>query len=127
MFSMKILVCGDRHWIDYDMIYNELGKFPSDILVITGGAAGADSLADLAASSQGKLHIIYEADWKTYGRKAGPIRNSEMLGERPNMVLAFHDDIDNSRGTKDMVNKARQKLIPVKIYSHSLNGGYPLS
>jgi hypothetical protein len=33
------------------------------------------------------------------------------------MVLAFHDDIDSSKGTRNMVEQAKKKGIPVRVYN----------
>jgi hypothetical protein len=63
----------------------------------------------------------YPAQWHKYGRAAGPIRNQQMLAEgKPDLVLAFHDDIDGSRGTKDMVNRARRAGVKVEVISHAM-------
>lgn len=49
----------------------------------------------------------YPADWKKHGKKAGPIRNSEMLKkENPDLVVGFHNNIEESKGTLDMLRKA---------------------
>ena len=60
----------------------------------------------------------YPADWTRYGYAAGPIRNQQMLDEgRPSLVLAFHNDFEHSKGTKDMIDKARKANIPAILYS----------
>jgi hypothetical protein len=47
--------------------------------------------------------IEFPANWKVYGRAAGPIRNMKMLLEgKPDLVVAFPGGI----GTADMVKKA---------------------
>jgi hypothetical protein len=54
------------------------------------------------------------ADWTTYGRAAGPIRNQRMLNEyHPNLVLAFPDP--ESRGTWDMVRRAEKANVEVRV------------
>lgn len=58
----------------------------------------------------------FPADWKRYGKAAGPIRNQQMIDEgKPDLVLAFHENINESRGTKDMVARARGIGIKVII------------
>lgn len=40
------------------------------------------------------------------------------ISEKPiDLVLAFHDDLEHSRGTKDMVKRARAANVPVQIIS----------
>ena len=64
-------------------------------LVIEGGATGADTCGKLAAMELDLPYSEFPADWKQYGTRAGPIRNSEMLVKaKPTLVLAFHEDPD---------------------------------
>ena len=79
---------------------------------VHGAARGVDSIADSHARRLGLEVRPHPADWDKYHRAAGPIRNREMLEERPNLVAAFHDDIVNSKGTKDMLKQARRAGIP---------------
>ena len=86
--------------------------------VIEGEARGADYLARLAAEELGIRVLPFPAEWKKYGKRAGSIRNQRMLDEgKPNFVLAFHNDIGNSKGTRDMVKRARKAGILVEIIS----------
>lgn len=62
--------------------------------------------------------IEIPADWTTYGKAAGPIRNRQMLDLNPDIVIAFHNDITSSKGTKDTVTEAKRRGIPrVEIIS----------
>ena len=54
----------------------------------------------------------YPANWNLHGRAAGPIRNKQMLDEgKPDIVYAFHPNISESKGTKDMVRQAKNRGI----------------
>ncbi len=100
-------------------------------VLIEGGAKGADAVAAWWATcspfhSHAKLpedptdysaypddppfvHLKFRAKWGEYGKAAGAIRNQQMLDEgKPDLVLAFSHDLANSKGTKDMVNRARK-------------------
>lgn len=117
----KVLICGDRNWTDKEKIreYVEiLHKKHDDLVIIEGEARGADSLVRDCAKELGVIVEAYPADWNQYGRAAGPIRNQQMLETVPDMVIAFHDDIENSKGTKDMVNRAKKIGIKTLIISH---------
>ena len=116
--KLKILICGDRNWSDSDMILDEIKDLPKDTIIIHGGCRGADKLADEAARLLGMKRIEHQADWENFGKAAGPIRNIKMLGERPDLVIAFHDDMWSSKGTKNMVKIAKDANVPVKIRSH---------
>ena len=53
---------------------------------------------------------VYRADWEGLGRKAGPIRNQQMLDEgKPDLVVAF----PGGRGTANMMRIAREAGIEV--------------
>ena len=118
--GMRVLVCGDRNWKNVNIIERELRKLPAHTMVIHGAARGADTLGKFVAERIGFKVINdgkgFPADWKRYGKGAGPIRNQQMLDEgKPDMVLAFHENINNSRGTKDMVERARKAGLKVII------------
>lgn len=113
---MKVLVCGDRNWTDIKAIFRELSKLPHGTIIIEGEANGADKLARYEAEFLGFQVLPFPADWKKYGRAAGPIRNQQMLDQRPDRVLAFHPDLDKSKGTRDMVMRARKAGIKVFIF-----------
>lgn len=115
---MRLLVCGDRNWVDDESIKEAIVRLNPSV-VIHGNARGADSLAGEAANSLGITVEVYPAQWETYGRAAGPIRNRQMLVDgKPDKVLAFHDDIEKSKGTKNMVKQAEKAGIDVTIYNH---------
>jgi len=103
---VSVLVTGDRNYRRIDFVERELKKLPSDTIIIHGAAPGADTLAGLIAERIGLKVISFPARWHVYGRSAGPIRNQAMIDEgRPDLILAFHDNIKDSKGTKDMINK----------------------
>lgn len=114
---MRILFCGDRHWTNLKIICDVMDALKPDF-VIEGEAQGADLLARDAAEYFDIPVIKFPADWKKYGRAAGPIRNTQMLNEgMPELVVAFHDDIQNSKGTLNMVQQSEKRKIPVKVYN----------
>lgn len=117
--EMRILVCGDRNWTDEATILRRLEEYrpiAREVVVIHGAARGADTLGRAIAEGLGYRILGFPANWRRYGRAAGPIRNQQMLDEgRPDLVLAFHNDIQNSRGTRDMVARARLAGIPVEV------------
>lgn len=82
---------------------------PSDAVVIHGDARGADTIAGRLAEESGLRVIAFPAAWGRYGRAAGSLRNAQMLEEgRPDVVYAFAVDLAMSRGTADMVARARR-------------------
>jgi len=124
---MRILVCGDRKWDDMPFInkilreyWFDAQEFGDDFVIIHGAAKGADSIAGEIARKQGVKEEEFPAEWNKHGKAAGPIRNQKMLDiGKPNLVLAFHDNIDSSKGTRDMIAKAKRAGIETRVYSHS--------
>jgi SLOG family YspA-like protein len=112
---MKVLVCGDRNWTDINKIRGRLKTLPKDAIVIHGAARGADTLGGVAAKELGFEIQTFPAEWGKHGRAAGPIRNRQMLDQKPDVVIAFHSNLAESRGTKDTVTEAKRRGIPVEI------------
>jgi YspA, cpYpsA-related SLOG family len=121
MGTYKVLVCGGREYDNRDKIYHvldaQLAKIGDSMLLITGGATGADTIAREWAVDRRVDHMILHAKWERFGKAAGPIRNRRMAGKKPRLVLVFHQDLDNSRGTRDMVSVAESKHIKTKRFS----------
>lgn len=129
---VKILICGDRNWTDEDGIHRVMEMFARihkdvKLVIIEGGASGADSLAKKVAKKF-NLEVIEErADWKRYGKAAGPIRNKKMLKYKPDMVVAFHDNLKESKGTKNMLKLAWYAKIPLVHYYHDEDGSIAMA
>lgn len=114
--KMRVLICGDRHWSDEETIENYIKTLPPRSVVIQGMCKGADRIARRLALKYGHSEMPFSAKWGKYGRAAGPKRNTEMLDEGdPDLVVAFHDNIEESKGTKDMIEQTRNRGITYKI------------
>lgn len=113
--AMKIVVCGDRNWANKGIIRKRLLKLPSNAIVIEGGCDGADLLAREVALAIGLEVVEFPAAWKKYGKAAGPLRNIRMLNTNPQLIIAFHDNIINSKGTKGIIMEARKRKIVVEV------------
>lgn len=120
-FGLVVLVCGGREYLDRDRLFSildALNAWQRFGRLVHGGARGADSLADewwIIRKPEGCALKSYPAQWKTYGRKAGLMRNQQMLdSERIDLVVAF----PGGRGTADMVERAAKAGIEVvRVYA----------
>lgn len=121
-----VLICGDRNWDNFSLLLKTLSEVQQAegvALVVQGEATGADTMGRQAAALLGIPERGFPADWRKHGRSAGPIRNVQMLKEgKPTLVLAFHPFIENSKGTKHMVEIAQKAGVPVKIITGRENG-----
>lgn len=111
----RILICGGRDYTDsytfyktIDSVINQNSDY--EITFISGGARGADRLAE-DYSEKFMIPIeVYDAEWEKYGKSAGYKRNVRMLVEgKPDLVVAF----PGGKGTAMMINLARQSGVEV--------------
>jgi len=79
---------------------------------ISGGAKGADILSEKICEAYGQIPVIFEPDWKKYGKGAGMKRNTTIV-DNSDILIAFWDG--KSNGTADSITKAQHRGIPVKI------------
>lgn len=115
---MKVLVCGDRNWTDQRLVERELSTLPAGTVIIQGGARGADTIAKIIAHKLRFPVIQVNADWDKFHRVAGLLRNQRMLDTKPDFVIAFHDNLEGSKGTKDMVVRSLKAGKPVRLVKH---------
>lgn len=114
---MKVVVSGSRTWgstrDQVAKLYDRIGDLPRDATIIVGGAKGADTLAADAGRRRGNPILTFLADWETHGKRAGIMRNLQMLDEQPDLVLAFWDGA--SPGTGHTIDEAKRRAIPVEV------------
>lgn len=118
---MFILVCGGRHFNNYLALkcaideYVEIhGKMNEPVEIVSGGCDGADKLAERYANENDFVIHIFPAEWKKYGRAAGPIRNKQMIDfikDKSSVVIAFVSK--DTIGTKGTVQLAKKNNIEV--------------
>jgi len=88
-------VTGSRTWKDRAVIagaFDALGA-SGPVILIEGGAPGADALCKIEATSRGWHVATVRALWGHYGKSAGHVRNDVMvyLGANAYCWLAFID------------------------------------
>lgn len=131
---MKILITGDREWDNEDAIIDAYEDaclnwhtYPSDITLCHGNCRGADVQAGHIAEQLGMTVVPFQAHWQhtpncppkckeVIGRAAGVIRNQKMLDDNSDITLAlvFHSNLEESKGTADMVRRLKKAGIPYK-------------
>lgn len=106
---MRVLVCGGRAYADGENVFKVLDSLaPTEIC--QGGALGADFLAKSWAKIRGVPCSEFKADWNSYGRAAGPIRNELMIDSfKPDLVVAFK----GGNGTRGMLGLARKRGVEI--------------
>jgi hypothetical protein len=113
----RIAIIGSR---DYGVWYDDegrkhqdlsdvtefIGSLPPCVTIVSGGARGVDTAAEQAAIEFGMSLKVWKADWATYGKRAGMVRNRQIVDD-VDCVVAFWDGF--SRGTANTIETARAK------------------
>jgi hypothetical protein len=120
---MRILVTGSRTWTDKVAVAQAIREAwlvagrPYGVVVVHGGARGADYIAGVYAKRLGfsvEVHEVSDADWKNFGRSSGAIRNQAMVDKGADICLAFIRN--ESRGATMCAKMAEKAGIPVVYF-----------
>lgn len=135
MAGKKTLIVGSREITDYELVEKAIKESGFKISeIISGGAKGADTLAEKYAK-QNKIKIkVFKPDWdnieaegakvkerinpwtkevEKYNCMAGFQRNSEMVNYGEQCIAL---QVEDTSGTQDTIKKCQEKGIPVFIY-----------
>jgi hypothetical protein len=122
---VKVIIAGGRNFTDYRTlcIAVKLSGFDNDYNiteVVSGKARGADTIGEIYATLF-DIHIEpFPADWDGPNKKAaGFIRNQQMADYcEPEVdgLIAMWDG--ESRGTLDMITRAKKRKLKVFIYNY---------
>ena len=98
---MRILITGSRDWecgpLARQLIGRLTHRYGSKIVIVQGGPRRRYGIRDRV--SEGALTTEpYPAKWDELGKRAGPVRNAEMIATRPDFVIAIHRDLARARG-----------------------------
>lgn len=125
MKPYRVLVTGSRTWDDWrllkDALDAELSMSRADgrpMVVVQGGAAGADIMAIRWATLSWVRCETHHADWRpngVYNPQAGLARNRKMVELGADMVLAFIRN--GSRGATHCADLAEAAGIEVRRYT----------
>lgn len=117
---MRVLICGGTDFRDYALLRrkcDELIPESVSVEIVSGGARGADTMAERYAAAKGYGLSAFEAKWSLYGKAAGPIRNRKMIDyiceDNERIVIAFWNG--SSRGTMNTIVTALRLGLRVEI------------
>lgn len=115
---MKLAVIGSRDFSDYEILKNRLDLFRRFKIIdeiVSGGAYGADKLAEKYAKDNNIPIKIFLPNWNKHGRVAGPIRNRQII-EYCDSMIAFWDC--KSKGTLSSINICEELNVPYQIIKY---------
>lgn len=121
----RVIVAGGRDFADRDFLYQKLdhllSQMEGEIIIVSGGASGADALGELYALERGLKKEVFRARWSELGKGAGPARNQEMA-EHATHAVCFWDG--RSRGTKDMISRAKKQGLKLRVVMYGDTKNY---
>lgn len=113
----RVIIAGSRGFDNYAFLEGRMDllseDWDEDLIVVSGGARGADKLGEQWAFRARHDVEVIPADWERHGRAAGPIRNEEMA-DIADAVVVFWDGI--SRGSKSMISAAVTRALELHVY-----------
>jgi hypothetical protein len=110
---VKLAIVGSRNYPRLSLIDKLISQLPDDVEIVSGGARGVDRRAAYSAQKRGLKVTELEADWENLGKRAGYLRNVEIVNSA-DRVVAFWDGV--SPGTKHSMRLAKQTGKPLTIY-----------
>jgi hypothetical protein len=114
---MKIAVVGSREFDRLADVKQFVWEQERTTVIVSGGANGVDIAAVDEAKRLGMPYEVYLPDWQRYGRRAGAIRNQQIV-DAAHEVVAFWDG--RSRGTKITMDLTRAAGKRLRVFSLEL-------
>lgn len=129
---MRVLVTGSRDWPDVELVLATLAGVANEFgvtgTVVHGGRGRVDTTAHRWALRNGWGTEVHAADWRQYGRAAGPIRNRAMVTAGADLCLVFigpcsrpacrHLRVHGSHGASGCAELAQAAGIETRRYEH---------
>lgn len=117
----KVLVAGTRTFADQRLMRDRLDLATfwfSDVALVSGGAKGADRLAEAWAYKHRYTVVQFIPDWDAHGKAAGPIRNQEMVEyvKDGGFGLFFWDG--RSPGTADCIERCKRAGVKHRVFRY---------
>jgi len=110
---VKTIISGSREITDPRIVEEAILRSKFHITEIVSGACrGVDQMGEDWARVNNLPVSKFPADWKTHGRAAGPMRNARMACYADSLIAVWDG---KSRGTKNMIDLARQHGLQVYV------------
>lgn len=96
-----IAIVGSRNYADLQQVSQAVKMLPQTFVVATGGARGVDLTAKIVAENIGMATYTFQPLWNVYGKRAGMLRNYDIIGNA-DCAIVFWDGISN--GTRNTID-----------------------
>jgi predicted Rossmann fold nucleotide-binding protein DprA/Smf involved in DNA uptake len=120
-FGRRIAIVGSRTFTNYGQLSSKLADtVVAEDSLVSGGAVGADSMAQRYAKENGLEITICYPDYGRYGRGATFVRNRRIV-ELSDLVMAFYaKDRFQQGGTSNTIHWAKELNVPYFEYEEEL-------
>lgn len=115
----KIVVAGSRTFDDYRLLCDVLDfhiNGEKEVIIISGGAKGADSMGEVYAASHGFKCLKFKPDYDKYEPKVAPIKRNEEMAKEATEGIIFWDGV--SRGTWNMIQNLRKERKKIALINY---------
>ena len=118
--TVKVGIVGSRSITSSEYVFSVLDFYlarlleENEVVIVSGGAVGIDSLGAQWAELRKLKTEIYLPDWQTHGKKAGFLRNQQIIDNSDYLIAIT----TGSNGTADSIKRAVKKNIPIKIIKY---------
>lgn len=115
---MKVIIAGSRNINNQKLIEDAINESGFEITqVISGGCRGVDKGGEFWAANNNIPCRIISANWDQFGKSAGFIRNENMSNIAEALIALWEIDENGngSKGTRNMINIARNKNLKVFV------------
>lgn len=110
---MKVVIAGSRDFVNEFVGFAIIESFPYEINeIVCGCAQGMDTIGLHYGNFKGIPVTLFPADWKTFGRAAGPIRNEKMAIYADSAIIAINN---MSKGSLNMLEHMKRLKKPYLV------------
>lgn len=117
---MRVAIVGARNYPEPNDVRDYIDTLDTTDIIVSGGSGVVDLTAESYGLERGFEVDVFHANWGSFGRRAGPIRNTEIV-RNSDRCVAF--PYPGCKGTWDTVRKFRAMNKPVEIIR--AEGGKP--
>jgi len=118
---MKTIIAGSRDFESYAILYAVMQSVPWEITeVVSGCARGVDTMGENWAGDNRVPVKKFPAEWKTYGKCAGYLRNNEMANYADALVAIRFQGSKGTLHMLDLADQANLKIYKVEILINEL-------
>lgn len=122
MPQYHVLISGSLSFDDYDLLCATLDRLltsKENVVIVSGGAKGAEQLGERYAQEHGLSLKQILADWEKHGRGAKVIRAAQLI-EAADCAVFLWDG--KSKAVAELIEKAEAKGIPVELVRFDARG-----